>query len=66
MSTPLFYGDASLPLENGGDHFLSGTLYRSTNLMKLELETQSDAHTDTWYVFTLKEIILVIKKKKKA
>ena len=55
MSTPLFYGDASLPLENGGDHFLSGTLYRSTNLMKLELETQSDAHTDTWYVFTLKE-----------
>ena len=70
MSTPLFYGDAPLPLINGGDKFPYGTLYKSTNLMKLELETQSDADADTaadtQCVFTLEEIILVIKKKRKA
>ena len=70
MSTPLVYGDAPLPFKNGGDKFPSDTLYRSTNLMKLELETQSDvhadAHADTQYVLTIKEIILVVKKKRKA
>ena len=71
MSPPLFYGDAPLPLENGGDQFPSSTLYKSTNLMKLELEIQSDAHADadtaadTRCVFTLKEIILVTKKIKR-
>ena len=73
-STSLFYGDAPLPLENGGDQFLNVTLYKSTNLMKLELEIHSAAHAgdhadtaaDTQDVFTLQEIILVIKKKKKA
>ena len=40
--------------------------------MKPELETQSDAHADahaaadTQYVLTIKKILLVIKKKKKA
>ena len=73
-STSLVYVDAPLPLENGGDQFPSGTLYKSTNLMKPELEIQSDAHAknyadtaaDTQYVLTIKKIILVIKKKKKA
>ena len=72
ISTPVVYVDAPLPLENGGDKFPSDTQYKSTNLMKLELEIQSDAHADadtaadTQYVLTIKEIILVTKKKKKA
>ena len=36
-STPQVYGDAPLPLENGGNQFPSCTLYKSTNLMKTEL-----------------------------
>ena len=43
-STLQVCGNAPLPLENGGDKFPSGTLYKSTNLMKLELVIQSDAH----------------------
>ena len=61
------YGDTPLPLENGGDQFPSGTLYKSINLTKLELGIQSDAHADidTQCVFTLKAIILVTKKIKR-
>ena len=67
--TSMVHGNTSLPLKNEGDQFPSVTLYKGTNLMKLELEIQSDAHadadtaadtaTDTQYVITLKEIILV-------